>query len=186
MQAVWTRWVCACRAWQLKQPNYFFPEVYCNQFPLKFLISGLIFPILLERFYCNRGRGFLTPLRQQNSLVPWRNPSLILPSSASSSVFPSPSLCQVWLLAHLLECWMNSAEQGEALLAACLLSWFISASGQRVLMEQWKGLELVAWGEERKHGQPFRGLWAVRSSATWWHLLKPHSGALCVSTVEVW
>lgn len=184
MQAVWTRWVCACHAWQLKQPN-FFPEVYRNQFPLKFLIGHLITPILLKRFYCNRGWGFFTPLRQQNSLLPWRNPSLILPSSASSSVFPSPSLCQVWLLAHLLECWMNSPEQREALLAACLLSWFISASGQRVHTLQQKWLELVAWGEEEKHGQPFRGVWAVRYSTTWWHL-NPQTGALCVSTVEVW
>lgn len=185
MQAVWTRWVCACCAWQLNNPT-FFSEVYCNQLPLKFLISRLITPILLKRFYCNRGWGFLSPLRQQNNLLPWRNPSLIFPSSACSSVFPSPSLCQVWLLAHLLECWMNSSGQWEALLAACLLRWFISASGQRVHMEQWKWLELLAWDEEGKHGQPFRGLWAVRYSTTWWHLLNLHAGALCVSTGEVW
>lgn len=119
MQAVWTRWVCACCAWQLKQPN-FFPEVYCNQFPLKFLIGHLITPILLKRFYCSRGWGFLSPLRQQNSLLPWRNPSLILPSSASSSMLPSPSGAKFgsWLTSWRAE-WTHQSSGKPCWLPAC-------------------------------------------------------------------
>lgn len=38
-----------------KKQQLFFPEVYHNQLPLKFLIICLVAPILLKRFYCNRG-----------------------------------------------------------------------------------------------------------------------------------
>lgn len=53
---------------------------------------------------------------------------------------------------------MSSPEQREAARAAGLVSWFSSASGQKLHIVQGKWLELVAWGEGEKSGLPFRGM----------------------------